>query len=224
VRNVLMKSDGSSERGCIAKVADFGLAVKMDHQDTHVSAFQVCLRPHTSFSWKQFTQQSCTRLVNTSSCRSQLKQCRRPGMCRPTLFPTPSTHAGLGLAISTYPVFKLQQHVQCSCTEPKTNAGLSHQHSPACLPSLLPPPFPPTILSTQGTMSHMAPEALLRGHISKKADVYSYGITLWELFTGCHAYHGESPHTCPCTVLCCVVCVHPPAHVRVAVIPCSCPG
>lgn len=41
VRNVLMKSDGSSERGCIAKVADFGLAVKMDHQDTHVSAFQV---------------------------------------------------------------------------------------------------------------------------------------------------------------------------------------
>lgn len=44
-------------------------------------------------------------------------------------------------------------------------------------------------------MSHMAPEALLRGHISKKADVYSYGITLWELFTGCHAYHGESAQT-----------------------------
>jgi serine/threonine protein kinase len=41
VRNVLLKSDGSSERGCIAKVADFGLAVKMDHHDTHVSAFQV---------------------------------------------------------------------------------------------------------------------------------------------------------------------------------------
>jgi serine/threonine protein kinase len=41
VRNVLLKSDGSSERGCIAKVADFGLAVKMDNQDTHVSAFQV---------------------------------------------------------------------------------------------------------------------------------------------------------------------------------------
>jgi serine/threonine protein kinase len=41
VRNVLLKSDGSSERGCVAKVADFGLAVKMDTQDTHVSAFQV---------------------------------------------------------------------------------------------------------------------------------------------------------------------------------------
>jgi hypothetical protein len=28
-------------------VADFGLAVKMDHQDTHVSAFQV--RTHTLY-------------------------------------------------------------------------------------------------------------------------------------------------------------------------------
>jgi serine/threonine protein kinase len=44
----------------------------------------------------------------------------------------------------------------------------------------------------QGTMSHMAPEALLRGHISKAADVYSFGITLWELFTGCHAYFGKA--------------------------------
>lgn len=41
VRNVLLKSDGSSERGCVAKVADFGLAVKMDCMDTHISAFQV---------------------------------------------------------------------------------------------------------------------------------------------------------------------------------------
>jgi serine/threonine protein kinase len=38
----------------------------------------------------------------------------------------------------------------------------------------------------------MAPEVLLNGHISKAADVYSFGITLWELFTGCHAYHGET--------------------------------
>jgi len=39
-------------------------------------------------------------------------------------------------------------------------------------------------------MSHTAPEVLLRGHISKAADIYSYGITLWELFTAGHAYHG----------------------------------
>jgi serine/threonine protein kinase len=41
VRNVLLKSDGSSERGCVAKVADFGLAVKLELNHTHVSAFQV---------------------------------------------------------------------------------------------------------------------------------------------------------------------------------------
>lgn len=79
-RNVLLKSDASG-RGCIAKVADFGLAVRMDHTDTHVSAFQ-------------------------------------------------------------------------------------------------------------GTMSHMPPEALLHGRISKAGDVYSFGITLWELFTGGTPYAG----------------------------------
>jgi serine/threonine protein kinase len=36
----------------------------------------------------------------------------------------------------------------------------------------------------------MAPEALLHGHISKAADVYAFGITLWELFTGGQAYQG----------------------------------
>jgi serine/threonine protein kinase len=40
VRNVLLKSDGSDGRGVVAKVADFGLAVRIESQDTHVSAFQ----------------------------------------------------------------------------------------------------------------------------------------------------------------------------------------
>jgi hypothetical protein len=47
------------------------------------------------------------------------------------------------------------------------------------------------LLLLQGTMSHMAPEALLHGRISKAGDVYAYGITLWELFTGGQAYQGE---------------------------------
>lgn len=48
-----------------------------------------------------------------------------------------------------------------------------------------------SLVAAQGTMSHMAPEALLHGHISKAADVYAYGITLWELFTGGQAYQGR---------------------------------
>ncbi len=42
----------------------------------------------------------------------------------------------------------------------------------------------------QGTMTHMAPEVLLHGKISRASDVYAFGILLWELITGGHAYRG----------------------------------
>jgi serine/threonine protein kinase len=42
----------------------------------------------------------------------------------------------------------------------------------------------------QGTMTHMAPETLLRGHISRASDAYAFGILLWELLTGQSAYSG----------------------------------
>ncbi|KAG2490227.1 hypothetical protein HYH03_011352 [Edaphochlamys debaryana] len=42
----------------------------------------------------------------------------------------------------------------------------------------------------QGTLTHMAPELLLHGRMSKAADVYAYGITLWELFTAGTAFAG----------------------------------
>ncbi|GAX83628.1 hypothetical protein CEUSTIGMA_g11052.t1 [Chlamydomonas eustigma] len=35
----------------------------------------------------------------------------------------------------------------------------------------------------QGTVTHMAPEVIVEGCQSKAADVYAYGITLWELYT-----------------------------------------
>lgn len=41
-RNIMLKSSGSEGRGVTSKVADFGLAVRMDHMETHLSnAFQV---------------------------------------------------------------------------------------------------------------------------------------------------------------------------------------
>eukprot|EP00878_Enallax_costatus_P013393 GHUV01014005.1.p1 GENE.GHUV01014005.1~~GHUV01014005.1.p1 ORF type:complete len:832 (+),score=111.45 GHUV01014005.1:893-3388(+) len=42
----------------------------------------------------------------------------------------------------------------------------------------------------QGTMTHMAPEIMLSGRVSKAADVYSFGITLWEMYTGRRAFEG----------------------------------
>ncbi|KAI8471115.1 MAG: kinase-like domain-containing protein [Monoraphidium minutum] len=42
----------------------------------------------------------------------------------------------------------------------------------------------------QGTITHMAPELLLSGHVSRASDAYAFGILLWELATGGHAYAG----------------------------------
>ncbi|GFR47439.1 hypothetical protein Agub_g9162 [Astrephomene gubernaculifera] len=81
-RNIMLKSSGTEGRGVTAKVADFGLSTRMEHQETHLSA---------------------------------------------------------------------------------------------CF---------------QGTLTHMAPEVMLEGRISKAADVYSFGILLWELFCAADPFAG----------------------------------
>ncbi|GAX79176.1 hypothetical protein CEUSTIGMA_g6616.t1 [Chlamydomonas eustigma] len=40
----------------------------------------------------------------------------------------------------------------------------------------------------QGTLTHMAPEVLMQGHISKAGDVYAFGILMWELFAAADPY------------------------------------
>ncbi|KAG1669861.1 hypothetical protein FOA52_012449 [Chlamydomonas sp. UWO 241] len=42
-----------------------------------------------------------------------------------------------------------------------------------------------------GTLSHMSPEVMTTGKQSKAADVYSFGICMWELYTGELAFHGQ---------------------------------
>lgn len=39
-------------------------------------------------------------------------------------------------------------------------------------------------------MTHMAPETLMHGQVSRASDVFAYGILLWELYTGEQAYKG----------------------------------
>ncbi len=39
----------------------------------------------------------------------------------------------------------------------------------------------------------MAPELLIQGRLSKAADVYAFGITMWELYTGKAAFEGTPP-------------------------------
>jgi serine/threonine protein kinase len=61
----------------------------------------------------------------------------------------------------------------------------------------------------QGTLSHMAPEVLMEGRLSKAADVYAFAITLHELFTAGHAYTGacvlrHSARSCLWLLMSCV--------------------
>lgn len=41
-----------------------------------------------------------------------------------------------------------------------------------------------------GTVTHMAPELLMQGTMSRACDVYSLGIVLWEIVAGCRPHRG----------------------------------
>lgn len=43
-----------------------------------------------------------------------------------------------------------------------------------------------------GTVTHMAPELLSEGANSSAADVYAFGIMMWELYTGCQVFNDLS--------------------------------
>lgn len=45
-------------------------------------------------------------------------------------------------------------------------------------------------LLVQGTPTHMSPELIISGHVSRASDVYAFGILLYEVITGQRAYAG----------------------------------
>ena len=57
-------------------------------------------------------------------------------------------------------------------------------------PSLTLPAVPHLSHTYQGTLTHMSPELLLHGRMSKAADVYAFGITMWELYSADSAFAG----------------------------------
>ena len=46
-----------------------------------------------------------------------------------------------------------------------------------------------------------APEVLEENHISEKADVYSFGLLLWEVLSGERPFGGKNPHWVAWTVI-----------------------
>ena len=46
------------------------------------------------------------------------------------------------------------------------------------------------VTRTYGCVTHMPPETLALGHVGKAMDVWSFGVLLWQLFTGSRAWAG----------------------------------
>ena len=45
-------------------------------------------------------------------------------------------------------------------------------------------------VNSYGTVTHMAPEVQLQGVSSKAADVYSFGVLLWQMLTSSRPWAG----------------------------------
>ena len=48
--------------------------------------------------------------------------------------------------------------------------------------------------STHGTVTHMPPELLMDGRLSRATDIYSFGVILWEIYTARRAFAGLMSH------------------------------
>lgn len=45
---------------------------------------------------------------------------------------------------------------------------------------------------TYGTITHQPPETLLHGLVSRETDTYSFGVLLWQMYTGSRPWAGMS--------------------------------
>ena len=50
----------------------------------------------------------------------------------------------------------------------------------------------PKQTATQGTITHMPPELVRKGVTHKSADVWAFGVLLWEMYSGQRAWAGMS--------------------------------
>lgn len=44
-----------------------------------------------------------------------------------------------------------------------------------------------------GTVAYVSPEVVTRGHCDERSDLYSFGVVLFEMLTGCQPFTGEQP-------------------------------
>lgn len=71
-RNIMLKSSGTEGRGVTAKVADFGLSTRMEHQETHLSScFQGTL---THMAPEVMLEGRISKAADVYSVREQIRE------------------------------------------------------------------------------------------------------------------------------------------------------
>ncbi|EFJ42761.1 hypothetical protein VOLCADRAFT_97147 [Volvox carteri f. nagariensis] len=102
--------------------------------------------------------------------------------------------AGAGAGAGTFGgAFELQRDGSIESSGRGPRLGLCAKVSDFGLSTMLSASNTDTHISATtaaGSLSHMSPELLLCGHVSKANDVYAYGVLLFELFTGERAWEG----------------------------------
>jgi serine/threonine protein kinase len=155
-RNVLLKSGGGrgSRRDFIAKVADFGLSIKMDAEETHVSqVYQVRAVVGQEGGGRR---EAGGGKAGLPALPAFLRVCvwGGGGQGRERCCCVGRCILGAGADGCGMPSTLLTCLLTCLAAAPL----VPHTHTPS-----LPPSHAPSHLATQGTITHMAPEVMLAG-------------------------------------------------------------
>ncbi|GIL84435.1 hypothetical protein Vretifemale_13055 [Volvox reticuliferus] len=161
--------------GWVAKVCDFGLSRVLTGDRTHVSTRPYGTPTHMAPGAKKPAGGDLNARLPSVPAQGGVGS---DGNLRPNHAHNPTCAA----------------HLLKSCEDPTRRTLAETQPSLCALTELLPSfwmPSPyPMHLAGRSRLSVLTAELWTKGHMSQPADVYAFGITLWELATGERPYRG----------------------------------
>jgi hypothetical protein len=167
----MLSSGNTDGRGIMGKVGDFGLSLKMDHMETHISQVYAGTMSHMAPGEEAPGGQQLGWLEQK---KLQMTWHAAAAAATLTARAWPSSSGGPG--VSGLPVVAM-----CAAASIRAGCGSCTADK---LPSLL------LLVLLLCWASDGDAEIMLEGRVSKAADVYAFGITMWELYTAMRAFDG----------------------------------